>query len=61
MGAAPEVQVHDPTLRSGEARRYGPPRHVELARPSAERLNESQVRGDRGNRHEARQTPDLGL
>ena len=59
--AAAEVEVHHPALRGGEAGRHEPPRHVQLARPHADRLHEAEVGERRGRGHHAREEPDLRL
>ena len=47
VGAPAEVQVHDPALRGREAGGHQPPRHVQLARPCAERLGPASGRRPR--------------
>ena len=43
VGAAPEVQVHDPALGGRESGRHGPPRHIQRRRAGAERRHEGDV------------------
>ena len=61
VGAPAEVQVHDPALRGSEAAGHQPPRHIQLARPCADRPDERHVGDHGGQPHDRREEPDLGL
>ena len=61
VGAAPEVQVHDPALGSRKSGRHGPPGHIKRGRPAAERRHEGDVSHHGEHRHDAAEDPDLGF